>query len=84
VVLEAATAIYEYVTGVLGAVRVVSEARSAEPQAVKLMRELGMNLHPEPTPEYPHRIVGVIESAGNVDPRTIKKAEEEAERKGTP
>jgi RimJ/RimL family protein N-acetyltransferase len=67
--LEAATAFYEYVTGVLGAARVVSEARCAEPQAVKLMRGLGMDLHPEPTPEYPHRIVGIIESATNPAPK---------------
>jgi RimJ/RimL family protein N-acetyltransferase len=63
--VEAARAFCDYVMRVLGAVRVVSEARRADPQAIKLMDQLGMRLHPHPRPEYPHRIIGVLEAGIN-------------------
>lgn len=58
--LEAAKAFADYAMSVLAARRVVAEARRSEPRALRLMERLDMESRPEPRPDHPHRVVGVL------------------------
>jgi RimJ/RimL family protein N-acetyltransferase len=59
---EAARAFIDYVTTVLSARRIVSESSASEPQALRLMKRLGMAIEPSPKPDRPDRIIGLLQS----------------------